>query len=174
VPGCAGSAVRAAGVEDICGFNHGRQFVTAKEYLSQLGNLNRKIDHKKLELVEAELSIGISRSQEGERVQTLLSGSSGDQPGNQAIRILLLKEIIDQKIIEYMEMKDRMIDQIHDLQDGIYIDILYRRYVRDERNFAQIACDMGYSYKYVINKHGEALLKFERIHPELFPTGEHK
>ncbi|WP_434310476.1 hypothetical protein [Hominifimenecus sp. rT4P-3] len=148
--------------------------MTAKEYLGQLKSLERKIHHKKMELKEAESSVGISFRHNGEHVQTSFSGAMGDYTGRQAVRILSLKETIDQKIIEYLELKNQIVDQIHDLREGIYIDILYRHYVREDGDFAQIADDMGYSYKYIINKHGEALSAFERIHPELFLTNECK
>ena len=145
--------------------------LTAKEYLAQLDELNKKIWHKKQELIEAKRNRGILFSTDGmefDRVQTSFVGSGGKPTESQALRIVSLEEDIENKIIEYMEFRHKLIDQIHDLNDGLYIDILYRRYVRNEKNFNQIACDMGYSYKYIINKHGEALVAFEKIHQELF------
>ena len=141
--------------------------MTAKEYLSQLGVLDQKIKHKKPELREG--SRGIHAKKDGsevENVQTSFGSAQGNQTEAQALRVVSLEEDIEDRIIQYMELKHRLIDEIHDINDSLFIDILYRRYVRDERNFAQIACDMGYTYKYVINKHGEALMAFERAHPE--------
>lgn len=144
--------------------------MAAKEYLSQLDELNKKIKHKKQELLDAKRNRGISVGEDSEsgKVQTSFVGANGKQTESQALRIVSLEEQIEERIIEYMELKHKMIDQIHSLNDSLFIDILYRRYVRNEKNFAQIACDMGYTYKYVINKHGEALQAFEKAHPELF------
>jgi hypothetical protein len=144
--------------------------LTVKEYLSQLDDLNKKIRHKKQELNDAKRSRGIVIASDGTdgKVQTSFTGSTGKQTESQALRIVSLEEEIENKIIEHMELKHELIDQIHDLKDGLCIDILYRRYVRGEKNFTQIACDMGYSYKYIINKHGEALIAFEKSHQELF------
>lgn len=144
--------------------------MTVKEYLSQLDDLNKKIRHKKQELKEAKRNRGIIIVSDGTdgKVQTSFTGSTGKQTESQALRIVSLEEDIESKIIEYMELKHELIDQIHDLKDGLCIDILYHRYVRGEKNFTQIACDMGYSYKYIINKHGEALIAFEKSHQELF------
>jgi hypothetical protein len=140
----------------------------AKEYLSQLEQLEQKIKHKKQELIEAKRNRGIvTGGSETDRVQTTLLGSSGRQTESQALKVVTLEEEIESQIIEYMELKHEYIDQIHDLTDGLYIDVLYRRYIRGEKNFTQIACDMGYSYKHIINKHGEALTAFEKSHKDL-------
>ena len=101
-----------------------------------------------------------------ENVQTSFGSACGNQTEAQALRVVSLEEDIENRIIQYMELKHRLIDEIHDINDSLFIDILYRRYVRNEMNFTQIACDMGYTYKYIINKHGEALMAFERVHPE--------
>lgn len=150
--------------------------LTVKEYLSQLDDIDKKIRHKKQELKEAKQSRGIIMASDGNagKVQTSLAGSTGKQTESQALKIVSIEEEIESQIIEYMEMKHRYIDQIHDLKDGLCIDILYRRYVRGEKNFAQIACDMGYSYKYVINKHGEALVAFEKYHQHMLEDKDGK
>ena len=52
--------------------------MTAKEYLSQLGVLNRKISHKKRELEEVRRETGINRngSDESVKVQTSFTGTT--------------------------------------------------------------------------------------------------
>ena len=145
--------------------------MTAKAYLGQLDELDQKIKHKKQELADAKRRRGMTGRfgcPEVGRVQTSFGGAGGSQTESQAIRILALEEDIENRMIEYLEVRHQMIDQIHDLNDALFIDILYRRYVRNEKNLTQIAFDMGYSYKYIINKHGEALEAFEKTHPELF------
>ena len=138
--------------------------MTAKEYLSQLELLSQRIRHKKQELRDEKLNLGISvKGETGERVQTSFAGAAESQ----AMRLMNLETEIGEQIVEYMEECHKIIDQIHDLHDSIYIDILYRRYVKQERDFTKLAFAMGYSYKYVINKHGEALMEFERVHPEI-------
>ena len=50
----------------------------AKEYLSQLEQLDQKIKHKKQELIEAKRNRGISTAgTETGKVQTTLAGSNG-------------------------------------------------------------------------------------------------
>ena len=143
--------------------------MTAKEYLSQLGVLNRKISHKKRELEEVRRETGINRngSDESGKVQTSFTGPTGSQTESQAIRIATLREAISNGIVEYLEQKSLIIDQIHSLDDSLDIDILYRRYVQEERHFEKIALEMGYAYQYIINKHGDALKRFEERFPEI-------
>lgn len=150
----------------MCGIRGGLQ-LTAKEYLKQLETLQMKIKHKKKELKEAEMEVGICIRDQGEHVQTSFCGSSGRSTEEQAVRIASLKSEIQERIIEYHEMKDKIVNQIHGLNNSLYIDILYRRYVDCEKNFAKIACDMSYAYKYVINIHGEALQAFEAAYQEV-------
>lgn len=144
--------------------------MTVKEYLNGLEAIEIKINQKKQELKEAKISRGITSGETKEQVQTSFSGSSSNVTGNQAVDIVSIEEEIQSKIVEYVTQKHLLIDQIHDLKDTLYIDILYRRYVRNEKNFEQIAYDMGYTYKYIINKHGEALVAFKLAHPNLFNT----
>lgn len=145
--------------------------ITAKEYLSQLEELEKKVKHKKQQLADAKKNRGIvtiSNDSEVGKVQTSFCGGEGRRTESQALRVVALEEEIENKIIDYMELQNKLIDQIHDLKDGLFIEILYRRYVRTEKDFTKMACDMGYSYKYVINMHGEALVAFENSHPEIF------
>jgi hypothetical protein len=145
----------------------GGDTLTAKEYLSQLGELTTKIKQKKQEFNDIQDNLGIvikSDGTESVKVQTSFVGANGKQTETQAIRIVTIENDIKDKIIEYIETKNKIIDQIHNLNNELYIDILYRRYVRGERDFTKMAYEMGYTYKYIVNKHGEALAKFKRIH----------
>lgn len=126
--------------------------MTAKEYLSRLEVLEEKVGHKKKEL---------------EDIQSCCEYFRGNQTDDKALRIVSLERDIESRIIAYMELKNKIIDEIHEMDYSLFIKILYRRYVRNEKNLIRLACDMGYSYKYIINKHGEALAEFGRIHPEL-------
>lgn len=144
--------------------------MTAKEYLSKLEELNIKLRQKKQELSDVQDNLGIIvKSGDGEsiKVQTSFGGANGNQTEKQAIKIFTVENDIKNKIIEYIEKKNEMIDQIHGLDNELYIDILYRRYVKGEKDFTKLAYEMGYTYKYIINKHGEALLAFGKKYESL-------
>lgn len=149
--------------------------MTAKEYLNQLEELRKKTKHKKQQLADAKKNRGIVTVQsdpEAGKVQTSFHGGDGKRTESQALRIVSLEEEVENKIIDYLELQNKIIDQIHDLKNVLHIEILYRRYVRNEKDFTKMAYDMGYCYKYVVNMHGEALVAFEKSHPEIFSGKE--
>ena len=88
---------------------------------------------------EIEKEVGFNKRRGEERVQLSFFRSSGDPTASQAIRIVALREKVNDSIVEYLETKDTIIDQIHSLNDELDIDILYRRYVQEEHQFEKIA-----------------------------------
>ena len=66
------------------------------------------------------------------------------------------------EIDSYTELKHKIINEIHQLADKRYVDILYKRYV-DGMKFEQIALEMNYEYKWTCSLHGRALLAFEEM-----------
>jgi hypothetical protein len=80
-------------------------------------------------------------------------------------RIAELEQEITQMIADYGKLKSRIISEIGELENPVYVDLLMRRYVQYER-FEQIAYQMSYSYDHVRRLHGMALKAFEEMHPE--------
>ena len=92
-----------------------------------------------------------------DRVQTT---PAGDQLSTDVGRILELEDQIRAKLMQYIEAKTRIIDEIQMLKETKYIQILYKRYVED-KNMAQVAKEIPYEYAYACHMHGEALKAFE-------------
>ena len=92
-----------------------------------------------------------------DRVQTT---PAGDQLSTDVGRILELEDQIRAKLMQYIEAKTKIIDEIQMLKETKYIQILYKRYVED-KNMAQIAKEIPYEYAYACHMHGEALKAFE-------------
>lgn len=143
--------------------------MTVKEYLNKLTVLKQKTNQKKEELKCMKQEIGISKKADcsAGKIQTSFR-RTGSRTEQQAIRMATLENAVNESILTYLEERNSMIDRIHELDNGSYIEILHKRYVEDNRNFENIAIDMGYSYQYTINKHSEALKAFENKFPELF------
>lgn len=139
--------------------------MTAKEYLQQLHRadviINQRIQEK-ADLRARLSSIG-SFDYSKERVQTSLPGSASYE--QQIIRIIDLENEIDRLIDEYVDLKHKVIGEIHDLNNADQIKVLYRRYVLGEK-FEQIAVDLNFSIRNVYKVHGYALQEFQKIHPE--------
>jgi hypothetical protein len=133
----------------------------AKEYLRQIEKLDKCIEQKQIEYDElrhrAKTSGGI---QYGERVQT---SPTGDTLERKVVNYVQLEKEIDDMIDRFVDLKHQIIDEIQELSDVNYIDILFKRYVQ-YKSFEQIAVEMGYTYDYTRHLHGYALDAFRRKH----------
>ncbi len=132
--------------------------MTAKEYLLQLSKLDSLIDHESAEytalMVRAE---GNSSPELKERVQTSVSGDSMDS----VLDAVEVKDKIRALQLRYIRQRRIIVDQIHSLDNPLYSNILYHRYVQG-KNFEQIAVAICHTYKYTINLHGHALQAFQK------------
>lgn len=95
-----------------------------------------------------------------DRVQTSVSG---DPISNTVIRYLSLEEEIDRQINQFVDLKNQIINQIQELKDINYVQVLFKRYV-EYKGLEVIAIEMGYTYPYVRALHGHALQEFERTY----------
>lgn len=131
----------------------------AKEYLLQIHKMDVKIGQRitQIQHMRDRLHIMGSFDYSKDRVQT--SATSGNKEIEDLVdREAALKEMIRKE----QKTRDMIIGQIQQLENPLHVDILFRRYV-EWNAFEKIACDMGYSYNYVCNLHGDALKCFEII-----------
>ncbi len=135
----------------------------AKEYLQQLQRLDTVINQKIAELEDLRLkaeSVG-SIDYAKDKVQT---SSAGDAPFvNMVGRIADLEAQIRDEIDMYINDKHKIINQIQDLVNSAYVQVLYKRYV-EFKNFALIADEMNFTYQYVLGLHQKALQEFQTMH----------
>ena len=101
----------------------------------------------------------ISAAVTGERVQT----SAKDKMSEKVSHIVDLEAMIIQDKEKFLRMKDRIINEIQGLDNSVYVDILYKRYV-EYKQLEEIAVEMNYSYRQVLRLHGFALQEFKRWH----------
>lgn len=73
---------------------------------------------------------------------------------------------IDRMVFDYQCLKDRIITEIHSLDNPAYCEVLYLRYVR-LKTYEQIAEDTYYSVRYIYKMHDKALLEFEHRYPSI-------
>lgn len=140
--------------------------MTTKEYLQQIEVFDSKINQKKAELHDLRLlstAIG-AMNYDADRVQT---SPTGDGLLNKVARIVDLESEIDDDVMQLIELKHKVINEIHVLTDVRYIDILFKRYV-EIKNFERIAVEMDYNYDYVRELHVLALNAFEVVHQKTY------
>lgn len=135
--------------------------MTAKEYLKQLHKADVIISQRikeKDDLRTMSTSIG-SFDYSKERVQTSPPSSAPHEDFvNKAVD---LENEINRLIDDYIDLKHKIIGQIHGLHDVRYVDVLYKRYVENKR-LDVIAAEMNYEYNHIRHLHGRALQEFER------------
>ena len=138
--------------------------MTAKEYLSQLKELDIKIKQRhgqKEEIRETTASLrGISY--DGVSVQ---SSNKKNPLEEYVIKLEKIDREINELLHEYFDKKNIIIGQIQGMNDANYIDLLEQRYVQ-HRSLNDIAKNMGYSDVWAYHTHLEALKVFEDMYSE--------
>ena len=144
--------------------------MTAKEYLRQLPLFDMKIQQKVNERNDLMLMATCTGSlgMDPNKVQTSIAGDKMSE----AVSKYVDKEAeINQMIDEYVDLKDKIINEIHQLTDVRYVELLYLRYVPDVqthrvKRLEEIACIMKrtdgepYSFDHIARLHGQALEDF--------------
>ena len=129
-----------------------------KEYLRQLHRLEICIEQRQEELNRLRELIGSHAIDYGERVQT---SPSADSIPNEVIRRAELEADISRKTERFMQLKHKIINEIQLLDNAVYVNILYKRYV-EYKSLEEIAVEMNYSYIHIKRLHGYALLEFKK------------
>ncbi len=132
--------------------------MTTKDYLNQIGRLNRMINNKLVEIAQLkELARSISAIQTGERVQTT---PNYDKIGTAYAKIDDMERKLDKLIDTYVDKKNHIISQIDGVEDEMLYNILFARYI-ERKTFEKIATELEYSWRQIIRLHGKALKQFE-------------
>lgn len=134
--------------------------VTAKEYLSQvriilkrLDNLNNTLEEIRGRITSTEIAY------DQDRVQT---STRGDGIPAAVVRMMEVERRLSDLAARYIEIKADVVETINMLTNVNYMTLLYKRYIELKR-FEQISIEMGYAYQYIINLHGWALKAIDTI-----------
>ena len=140
----------------------------AKDYLLQIEVLTAKIEQKQQRAKEyRELALGCGGfDYSKERVQT---SNLGGQIENPVVRYIALEQEINDDTLLLQRKKDKITDEIHNLENANHIKILFKRYV-ECKSLGKVAKEMAYSYDHIRAMHGEALKEFEKVN---LPTKSH-
>lgn len=138
--------------------------ISAKDYLEQLQELdtfiNQEIERIR-ELKERSTSTGAIRYDQ-ERVQT----SPKNALEVQIVNYVALEEKLNSQIDKFVDSKEHIIEQIREIHNNTYIQILFKVYVQ-YKTLGEVADEIGKSYRYVIELHKKALNLFEEVHNDL-------
>lgn len=139
--------------------------MNAQRYLQQIKILDTKIKQKEdqyFEIYNAATNAGVIRYDK-ELVQTT---RTGDRTEKLVIKYSQLEKEISEQKLKFHEIKNRIINEIQELSDDRYINILYKRYV-EYKNYEVISKEMRYSFDYVKELHRNSIKAFEEKHPTI-------
>jgi len=133
----------------------------SKEYLNQLKRLDICINQKQEELrYLRSLTVSVSVNTKSERVQTTIKT---DKMAGIIVKIICLEEEVRSEIEKYVKMKHRIINEIQSIDDEVYINILFKKYV-EYKTLEQISNEMNYSYDRTKHLHVFALKSFKTLY----------
>jgi hypothetical protein len=137
----------------------------ASEYLGQIKVLTLRIQQKsgELERIRNEASGVKAMAYDADRVQT----SASDRMPDLVIRCIELEGEIQKDIEKNIEIRHHIINQIQELPDIRYVQVLYAKYVEFKEN-SEIATEMNYSEDYARKLCGSALGEFARRYRKTF------
>ena len=131
--------------------------MTAKEYLNQYRLALIKIEHRKKQLAEFKSTLGYSGINLSDKVQT----SPKDSLSEGVAKAVDIERSIREDVLKLEELKDRIISEIHQLDNPMYIKILYKRYIEGKKLWEiSEESDTKHDYAHLGHLHGYALLAF--------------
>jgi beta-xylosidase len=90
------------------------------------------------------------------------TSSAEDRFAETMAKIIDMKNELHEEINDYLNIKFQTIQIINKIDNDEYVNILMRRYLYYEE-WADIADALGYTRQTIDNKHGKALLEFEKL-----------
>lgn len=137
--------------------------MTAREYLSQLNRLEKKIDRYLEEIQRIRLMLlpkGITYDKD--KVQI----SVADKVTDDIIKLIELEEKCTKAVRAYHEQRDHIIEEIFNIPTQRYSDVLEKVYL-DKKSLKKCAELLDYDYNHIRHLHIEALKEFEKTYPHI-------
>lgn len=144
--------------------------MTAKEYLMKLKVLDVKINQK-LEEISALRALLTSIPAVNTTEERVKSGNAaGDARFVKTLTKIDKKEREADEIIDkFIDEKNKIINEIHELSNPLHIEILHKKYVEFKR-LEVVSVELDKSYQYIVEVHGYALKEFEKKFATLLKT----
>ncbi len=132
--------------------------MTTKEYLGQIGRLDKTIQNKMAEILQyREMSFSLASISSDVRVRTT---PDVDRIGNAIARLDEMEQQLDEIIDRYVDRKNHIIAQIDAMEDEMHYQVLFARYI-EKKTFEKIAMELNYSLRQISRVHESALADFE-------------
>lgn len=139
--------------------------MTTKQYLSRFQRINQEIDGDLAEIFRLKsMAMSITVAQKEVNVQ---SSGDKDRLGAAMAKIVDLENEINEKIDGMQISRDKMINQLKEIENEMEYSVLYDRYIKN-LTFDKIATARNYSLRHILRVHGNALRSFEKKFGHLY------
>lgn len=140
--------------------------MTAKEYLEQIESLSIRIDQmqNRLDCMRETAGGAAAIRYDKDRVQASVTVDAVER---NVLNLIEMENKIFAEKVRLETIRNKITEQIQNLDDDRYVQILYKRYVEGKK-FYMIHEETDYDYDYVRVLHGEALGYFEMIYRKDF------
>lgn len=130
--------------------------MTAKQYLNRV----RRVDKE----ITALISLADRTRDSLERITQNYDGDGAQstKDPHKFDRLAELEDLIDQKIDEQLKLKTETLNTIMQLDNRLHREVLIGHYL-NMKTWEQVAVDMGYSWRQIMNFHGSALQEIQKI-----------
>lgn len=130
--------------------------MTAKQYLNRVRRIDKEISAL-LRLVQQtrESLESITQNYDSD-------GSQGTKNPHKFDRLVELESMVDQKIDEQIALKAEILETITELEDRLQRLALMEYYL-EMKTWEQVAVDLNYSWRQIMNIHGFALQSVQKI-----------
>lgn len=130
--------------------------MTAKDWLRRGWQIDQEINSLLRTKQETRDRLtSVTAGYDGESVQ-------GTRDPHKYDRLAELDEKIDQRIDQLVAVKQEIMDAIAQVEDSRYRTLLTERYM-EFKTWEQIAVDMNYTWRRVMQLHGEALIALGQV-----------
>lgn len=138
----------------------GRTKLNAKRYLNRIKSIDKKVKNKKLEIQSLyDVLEQCTTHLKEVDIQTSLNT---DKNAELIAQVIDLKNELVDDINELLKVKIQAIKMINALDNNEHVEILMRRYIMFQE-WHEIASAMNYTRQTIDNKHGNALVEFEKV-----------
>lgn len=133
--------------------------MTAKKYLQGIRDLEMQIRQRQQQIsfLKEKAAAAQAIRYDKDIVKTSVSDSKLE---NDIVTYADLEKDVEKAKMMLETRRNKIIGEIHELEDARYIQILFKRYVEYKR-YERISFEMDYSFDYVKELHRDALKAFE-------------
>ena len=132
-----------------------------RKYLEQIEELDYKIREKLQELEDAKAVAGATGGFDYSK-ERVKNSPSKDAMADKVVRYVDLESKIQEEGLRYLILKNEIINQIMQISDVRYVNVLVERYI-NYRSITEIARGLHYSYDWTRHLMSRAISEFAKI-----------